>query len=52
MAWPQGYRWLTFYEAGEWDSRLIRQYVYLGGDSIPVVPGHRCAAARDQSPPP
>jgi hypothetical protein len=40
MAWPQGYRWLTFYEAGEWDSRLIRQYVYLGCDPIPVVPGH------------
>ena len=49
MAWPQGYRWLTFYEAGEWDSRLIRQYVYLGCDPIPVLPGHRCSAARDHS---
>ena len=49
MAWPQGYRWLTFYEAGEWDSRLIRQYVYLGCDPIPVVPGCRCSGARDHS---
>lgn len=52
MAWPQGYRWLTFYEAGEWDPRLIRQYVYLGCDPIPVMPGHRSSAAPGQSPPP
>jgi hypothetical protein len=49
MAWPQGYRWLTFHEAGEWDSRLVRQYVYLGCDPVPVVPGHRCSAVRDHS---
>ena len=33
-AWPEGYRWLAFYEAGAWDTRLTKQYVYLGNEPI------------------
>lgn len=33
-AWPEGYRWLAFYEAGAWDTRLSKQYVYLGTDPV------------------
>jgi hypothetical protein len=33
-AWPEGYRWLAFYQAGEWDTRLAKHYVYLGNDLI------------------
>lgn len=33
-AWPEGYRWLAFYEAGAWDTRLSKQYVYLCHEPI------------------
>jgi hypothetical protein len=46
LAWPQGYQWLTFYEAGEWDSRLAKQYVYLGCDPITVADRHRVSSFR------
>jgi hypothetical protein len=51
LAWPQGYQWLTLYEAGEWDSRLVRQYVYLGCDPITVARRHHVSSFR-RSPPP
>ena len=51
LAWPQGYQWLTFDEAGEWDSRLVKQYVYLGCDPITVARRHRVSSFR-RSPPP
>jgi hypothetical protein len=38
QAWPEGYRWLAFYEAGEWDSRLAEQYLYLGRDPLMANP--------------
>jgi hypothetical protein len=33
-AWPEGYQWLAFYEAGAWDTRLAKQYVYLGHEPV------------------
>ena len=33
-AWPEGHRWLAFYAAGAWDTRLTKQYVYLGNEPI------------------
>ena len=51
LAWPQGHQWLTFYEAGAWDSRLVKQYVYLGCDPITVARRHRASSfRRDLSP--
>jgi hypothetical protein len=37
-AWPEGYQWLTFYDAGAWDTRLAKQYVYLGREPVTAVP--------------
>jgi len=51
LAWPQGHQWLTFYEAGAWDYRLVKQYVYLGCDPITVARRHRVSSfRRDLSP--
>lgn len=36
-AWPEGYRWLAVYEAGEWDARLAKQYIYLGHEPITAI---------------
>lgn len=39
LAWPEGYRWLAFYGAGEWDPQPAEQYVYLGPDPVRAAPG-------------
>jgi hypothetical protein len=36
-AWPEGYRWVAVYEAGEWDTRLAKQYIYLGDEPITAI---------------
>jgi len=39
LAWPEGYRWLAFHGAGEWDTQSAEQYVYLGPEPVRAVPG-------------
>ena len=35
-AWAARYRWISFYEKGPFEGRMIHQYVYLGQDPISV----------------